>query len=239
MRWIWNIGVVVVSSAMAELSESEVGRRRGGRREGGRRRRAGRAIIACRRAAARGRRARSSAIRSSQPPTWVSPMKICGTVQRPVSLIIACALRRVARRPGSRRSSRRRAACSSALARRQYGQVAVLYILTGCIASAAQAVFSIGRLAARQAARPPARARRVLEAELLQHGDGARRARAGRADDDERQRLVLRQLARGFEAGQRHAARADRMAGRVLGRLADVDQHRLLAVDQAAPHRPR
>jgi RNA polymerase sigma-70 factor (ECF subfamily) len=30
----------------------------------------------------------SSAMRSSQPPTWVSPMKICGTVRRPVIRII-------------------------------------------------------------------------------------------------------------------------------------------------------
>ena len=34
----------------------------------------------------------SSAISSSQPPTWVSPMKICGTVRRPVSSIMRSAL---------------------------------------------------------------------------------------------------------------------------------------------------
>ena len=38
----------------------------------------------------------SSATRSSQPPTWVSPMKICGTVRRPVISIIFW------RSPGSR-----------------------------------------------------------------------------------------------------------------------------------------
>jgi hypothetical protein len=34
-------------------------------------------------------------MRSSQPPTWVSPMKICGTVRRPVSAIICSRCGRV------------------------------------------------------------------------------------------------------------------------------------------------
>src|SRR5215831_15394708 len=54
----------------------------------------------------------------------------------------------------------------------------------------------LGGLLGRQVRRAPRRQSagergRVLEAELLQHRDGARRARAGRADDDDRQRLVL------------------------------------------------
>ena len=41
------------------------------------------AIFVMRRSAHRARRLRSSATRSSQPPTCRSPMKICGTVERP------------------------------------------------------------------------------------------------------------------------------------------------------------
>ena len=162
---------------------------------------------------------RSSAIRSSQPPTWVSPMKICGTVRRPVSWIIVVALGRAAGRRGSRRSARRRAASAAPWRGCSTGRSRVLYIFThsgacssevssrGAAAHAA-AVFSTGRLAARQAARPPASARAFSKPSFFSTRDGARRARAGRADDDQRQRLVLRQLARGLEAGR--AARCAR-----------------------------
>src|SRR5690606_33423150 len=72
---------------------------------------------------------RSSADRSSKPPTWRSPMKICGTVRRPVFSIIS------SRRTGSR-SIRIFSICStprcfrSISARWQYGHTAVVYMTT-------------------------------------------------------------------------------------------------------------
>ena len=200
----------------------------------------GRAIMARRRAAARGRRARSSAIRSSQPPTWVSPMKICGTVQRPVSLII------VARSPG--RSSTR----ISSIARRRAGAAApwpgcstgrsrCCTSSPACIGFArAQAAFSTGRLAARQAARPPARTRAFSKPSFFSTATARGARAAGRADDHQRQRLVLRQLARGLERGERHVlARPTAWpAAYSAGSLTSIST-RLLAVDQAAPRRRR
>ncbi len=183
---------------------------------------------------------RSSATRSSQPPTWVSPMKICGTVRRPVSCDHRVALGRVAGRPGSRRSPRRRAASAAPWRARQYGQIGVVYIFDrACMRrrvprASRSGRFSIGRLASRQALEAAGQRARVLEAELLQQSPTARgaRARSGRPRTSGsalffgRSRDVSR-------LAERHAARADGMAGGVLGRLADVDQHRLLAVDQA------
>ena len=90
MRWIWNIGVVLVSSAMRSSRSRRWGIAAAG--DAKRREPAARPAGVDYRVPARsGSRPprRSSATRSSQPPTWVSPMKICGTVQRRVSLIIA------------------------------------------------------------------------------------------------------------------------------------------------------
>ena len=108
-----------------------------------------------------------------------------------------------------------------------------------CTAAAVQhrtqaaADFSIGRLASRQALRPPASAVRVRSPSLAQQ----RRPRAPRArrwgTQHQRQRLVARQVLGALEAAQRHVARAGGVARGELVGLADVDQHRLLAVDQA------
>src|SRR5580704_3515423 len=72
----------------------------------------------------------SSACKSSQPPTCVSPMKICGTVQRPraFSAIAACA----ARSPSTPISSNGAALLrNSALAAWQKGQVDLVQMTIG------------------------------------------------------------------------------------------------------------
>ena len=187
----------------------------------------------------------SSATRSSQPPTWVSPMKICGTVRRPVSCIMCarCAGSRSTRISSMALTPR---CCSRALARmavRADLRGVHLHRSSTCDAalSGRQSLQAAVRRTSRSAgwlrARPPvppASDARVLEAEPCAACATARAgARAGGAHHHQRQRLVRRQRLGAFELAQRHVARAGGVAGGVLGRLADVDQHRLLAVDQA------
>ena len=104
-------------------------------------------------------------------------MKICGTVQRPVSWIIVGALRRARGRRGSRRSVRRRAACRSALARWQYGQPAC------CTSSRVASVLRV-RPSSRSAgwrrarrSRPPASARAFSKPSFFSSPRRAARAR--------------------------------------------------------------
>ena len=110
-----------------------------------------------------------------------------------------------------------------------------MYILTACIGldRRLQAVFSTGRLARAPGGQAAGERACVLESRASSARATARGARApvgqtttsGSALFFGRSREVSR-LASGT------LLRADGMAGGVLGRLADVDQHRLLAVDQ-------
>ena len=176
----------------------------------------------------------SSATRSSQPPTWVSPMKICGTVRRPVSSHHRHALRRVEVDADLVDRRRRRAAAARPSRAWQYGQTAVVYILTGCIVGAP--VRRTSRPAGWRRARPPrppASARAFSKPSFFSVADRARR-RARRSGRPRPAAAPCSSAASGefSSLAQRHALRAGRVAGGVLGRLADVDQHRLLAVDE-------
>ena len=195
--------------------ETARGRERADERRAGRdyrRRRRGRLRRACSSGIRPPRR--SSAIRSSQPPTWVSPMKICGTVRRPVSSHHRCALRR------DRRSTRISSICvHAALLEQRLGADAVRADLRWCTSSHAFGPAIVARNDAHVASAPTlprglrdSRRGRLLDRQvgvapgLQAAGEGAARsrspslrniargargARAGGAHHHQRQRLVL------------------------------------------------
>ena len=100
------------------------------------------------------------------------------------------------------------------------------------MARSAQAVFSIGRLASRQAARPPASACAFSKPSFF----SVATARAARAPVGHTTTsgsvLFFGSSLEASRLAQRHVLRAGGVAGGEFGGLADVDQHRLLAVDQ-------
>ena len=150
-----------------------------------------------------------------------SPMKICGTVRRPVSCIISarCAGLEVDADLLDRSTPRCLQQRLGALAVRADRGAVHLHGLAS--RRRRQAVFSTGRLASRQAPRPPASARASRSRASSATATARRRTRAGRADDHERQRLVLRQVAASASscASGTFFAPSD-VAGGVLGRLA-------------------
>ena len=225
-----RVGVV----GHAELSESKVRQRRCGRceRRGPAARPAGADYRVPASSGSRPPR-RSSATRSSQPPTWVSPMKICGTVRRPVQLHHRLALAGL--QVDADLVDRSTPRCfSSALARMQYGQTAVRVHLDGLH----RAGRSGGLLDRQVGGAPGGQAAGQRRACSRSRASSARRRRAARARRSGRRRPAAATCSSAGRASvsrlaERHAARADRVAGGVFGRLADVDQDRLLAIDQA------
>src|SRR6218665_1342018 len=173
----------------------------------------------------------SSATRSSEAPTCVWPMKICGTVRRPVSAIICW-------RAAGSASMRSSSICStplafrSCLARTQEGQTAVVYIFTACMA-----LFRGSGFFHRQAGCPPGSEAAghglgVVIAELPGHGHRTPGAGAGGAHQNHGQRLVLDDGGQAlFDLAQGQVPGANHMAGGKLLGLADIDDHGFFAVD--------
>src|SRR5882672_1482804 len=114
---------------------------------------------------------RSSSYNSSNPPTWRSPMKTCGTERRPLRVIISARSSASVSISISRKAMPLRS--SSARARAQYGHQPAEYMTTSGMQPQLRAADfpaaeprTRGRFSCRQAASPPRRLNTLLKPSL-------------------------------------------------------------------------